>query len=475
VCVCNDPRALVTLCVPQTNRRLQKVLQRACRIVLASAAFLAATVALAQSPVTDAERRRDEARQRVEAVETERREAVERRQRIEAEIETIRRDRGELARRAIDSAERGRRLEAQITAAERRLFELESEQSRLRQALAGSRAIVAEVLAALQRLGRNPPPALFIEPDNALNAIRSAILMGAILPELRSEAEALVANLEQLQRVGRLVVTETERLRTELTGLAAERELAEALGNARRREQTVSEEELQRTRTRAEALARDARSLQDLLQRSEADITVARRAAEAAARAVAEREAGERRTQEARDLELLRRQDAERRTLASLPNPGRLQPAIAFERTRGLLPLPVEGERVRGFGDADGAGGTIRGVMLATRPKTMVTSPADGWVVFAGPFRAYGQLVIVNVGGGFHVLLAGMERTTVGVGQFVLAGEPVAEMGERAFATSTTLDLGSDRPVLYVEFRKDGSSIDPTPWWAVRSLERARG
>jgi len=88
-------------------------------------------------------------------------------------------------------------------------------------------------------------------------------------------------------------------------------------------------------------------------------------------------------------------------------------------------------------------------------------------VVYAGPFRSYGQLLIINAGGGYHILLAGMSRIDVSLGQFVLAGEPIAVMGRAAAPGSSGED--SSRPVLYVEFRKDGRPVDPGPWWAAAS------
>jgi septal ring factor EnvC (AmiA/AmiB activator) len=93
-------------------------------------------------------------------------------------------------------------------------------------------------------------------------------------------------------------------------------------------------------------------------------------------------------------------------------------------------------------------------------------------VVYAGPFRSYGQLLIINAGGGYHVLLAGMSRIDVSPGQFVLAGEPIAEMGKPAMPDQSSDD--SSRPVLYVEFRKDGKPIDSGPWWAETS-EKVQG
>ena len=114
---------------------------------------------------------------------------------------------------------------------------------------------------------------------------------------------------------------------------------------------------------------------------------------------------------------------------AQLKNPNRTSPAIAFASAKGMLAFPVNGSKIRDFGGSDGAGGVEKGISLATRPGAQVTTPCDGWVVYAGPFRSYGQLLILNAGGGYHVLIAGMERISVNIGQFVLTGEPVATMG----------------------------------------------
>ena len=121
----------------------------------------------------------------------------------------------------------------------------------------------------------------------------------------------------------------------------------------------------------------------------------------------------------------------------------------------------------------DRFGGEAHGVSFAARGGETVTSPCDAWIVYSGPFRSYGQLLILNAGDGYHVVLAGLERISVSLGQFVLAGEPVGTMGTAASAASqgTAENAGQtpsnkSGPVLYVEFRKDGSAIDPSPWWA---------
>jgi septal ring factor EnvC (AmiA/AmiB activator) len=89
-------------------------------------------------------------------------------------------------------------------------------------------------------------------------------------------------------------------------------------------------------------------------------------------------------------------------------------------------------------------------------------------------FRNYGQLLILDAGGGYHVLLAGMDKISVDQGQFVVTGEPVAVMGGGMQAPAA-FTSGSGRPVLYVEFRKDGTPVDPGPWWAKNEGEKVRG
>jgi septal ring factor EnvC (AmiA/AmiB activator) len=147
---------------------------------------------------------------------------------------------------------------------------------------------------------------------------------------------------------------------------------------------------------------------------------------------------------------------------------------LPFAEAKGLLSLPVTGVALRRFGEEDGNGGAEKGLTLATQPAATVTAPCDGWVVYAGPFRSYGQLLIINAGGGYHVVLSGMDRINVALGQFVLTGEPVGAMGSGETRVASTAPSAVAQPTLYVEFRKDGISIDPTPWWATNG-EKARG
>jgi septal ring factor EnvC (AmiA/AmiB activator) len=417
------------------------------------------------SPATDAppgpaaapadEALKERARQ-LDAIQAEQKKAAESEAQLRREIDEIGDDRRKLNQRLIDTAPRLRESEARLSATETRLPVLDERELLIRRSLESRRAVIAEVLAALQRIGRRPPPAILVQPEDALQAVRTAILLGAVVPEMRAQAEALSTDLTELAGVRRALAEERARLASELAAMTDERRHMALLVEERQRRQGEAEKALDSERKRAGQLSRQADDLRDLIAKLEHSLESANRSARAAARADEE----------------AKRPDA-RASLAALNNPGRLGPAIAFASARGLLPLPVNGIRVRDFGGTDGFGGIDKGLSIATRAGAQVTAPCDGWVVYAGPFRSYGQLLILNAGGGYHVLLAGMDRISVDLGQFVLTGEPVAVMGGGAQRAPITA-AGSNQPALYVEFRKDGTPIDPGPWWASEG-EKVRG
>jgi septal ring factor EnvC (AmiA/AmiB activator) len=290
---------------------------------------------------------------------------------------------------------------------------------------------------------------LIASPEDALQAIRTAMVLGAVLPEMRAEVDALATNLAELARLRRQIAAERDRLKVEVIALDKERARLAALVDERQRRQAEREKALETERAHARDLAQQAVSLKELIAKLEQGLTPEERAAR----------------------QSLRR---ESQPLAALHDPGRLAPAVAFASLRGKIPMPVNGIKIRDFGAPDAAGGAEKGVSIATRAGAQVIAPADGWVMYAGPFRSYGQLLILDTGGGYHVLLAGMERISVDLGQFVLAGEPVAVMGN-ASRIAAILANGSSQPVLYIEFRKDGVPIDPGPWWAASEGEKVRG
>ncbi len=428
-----------------------------------AAALAAATVCASPAPAQPAGdpgsellRQRD---RELEAARSEQKKATENEKRLRGEIEALGEDRRKLNQALIDTAARVRQMESRLAENEARIEPLQRAEQTRQAALEERRAELVEVLAVLQRVGRRPPAALLATPEDALQSIRTAMLVGAVLPDMRARAAAIAAELSELVRVRKELAAEKDRLGRDLAAMADERRRMTLLAEERRSQQADAERALEEERRNAVALARQVDNLKDLIARMEQGLDSAARAARAAA-AAGDRKAGE------------------RPNLAALSDPGRLAPAIAFSAARGHLPLPVNGVKIREYGAPDGVGGTEKGISVATRAGAQVTSPADGWVVYAGPFRSFGQLLILNAGGGYHVVLAGMERISVDLGQFVLTGEPVAVMGtgaQLASQVAAAVPIGSRQPVLYVEFRKDGVPVDPGPWWAATKSEKVRG
>jgi septal ring factor EnvC (AmiA/AmiB activator) len=376
--------------------------------------------------------------------------------RLKAELDSIGEDRRKLSAALISTATNLRAVEDRIAAAEKRLASLGGNEDTIRRSLQSRKGAIAEVLAALQRMGRRPPPALLVRPEDALQSVRAAILLGAVLPDMKVEVDTLVADLAELVRVRTEITAERDALGRDLAALSQERMRMSVLVQERQRKQSETEKALEAERGRSVQLARQADNLNTLISRLEQDIATSARAAAAAQAGAAKAPT-----------------DA-RQSLAAFRDPGRLSPAIAFASAKGTLPLPIGGIKIREFGASDGLGGTEKGLSVTSRQGAQVTAPCDGWVVYAGPFRSYGQLLILNAGGGYHVLLAGMERISVDLGQFVLTGEPVAVMGGGP-QSAAAIATGSSQPVLYIEFRKDGSPVDPGPWWATSGSEKVRG
>jgi murein hydrolase activator len=392
----------------------------------------------------------------LEATLAQQKSAAEAQQKLRAEIATIGEDRGKLNAQLIDIAAQVRTIETRIGDDEVRLRPLDSREQQIKGSLDSRRAEVIEVMAALQRAGRRAPPALLVRPEDALQSLRTAMLLGSVVPELRARAARLADDLSELVALRNTIATERDRLGADRDRLRQEQVRLAALVDERQRKQSTIEKDMEAEGARALALSRQVDSLQGLIAKMEQDLNSAAKAAAAAS------------------------QQGTPATVNGKPNLGGLKdaarrsPAFAFASAKGTLSLPANGVKIREFGGSDGAGGVEKGISLATRPGAQVTTPCDGWVVYAGPFRSYGQLLILNAGGGYHVLIAGMERISVNIGQFVLTGEPVATMGTTSRVASI-LATNASQPVLYVEFRKDGTPIDPGPWWAANEGEKVRG
>jgi murein hydrolase activator len=354
-----------------------------------------------------------------------------------------------LSDRLVALAETSAVQERQLALATKRQTKLKDEIARISLDLASQQDVMAEVLAGLQRLSQNPPPALVVAPDDVLGALRGAMLFGTIVPEMREAARKLHDQLTDLANLRTRLDDEARKHDEALKALTVSRVEINALLAEKQALALASQQDLEAERKHAEELAAKASSLKQLLA------TLEKEKAEAQARLTAEAKA---------------REELEQKLKAAS-----LVPEVAFSKSKGLISYPAQGDIVRLFGAESGLGTPVEGVIIATATEAQVTSPVTGKIEFAGKFRSYGNMVIVNAGEGYLILLAGLEKVNTAHGQSVKAGEPVGVMGTKAGSVAMSNGLTDlTKPVLYVELRKNGDPVDPTPWWIGNRQEAMR-
>jgi septal ring factor EnvC (AmiA/AmiB activator) len=331
---------------------------------------------------------------------------------------------------------------------EGRMFELDGDVAAKEAALEHTRQQTSGVIAALARLAANPTAALIGEPAPPADTVRTAILLRAALPNLDQAARRLRDDLEALAKARQAVAGQKTKIAGTVERLDADHKYLAALYAKRAAAREQADTATKETEARLASLAGEAADMRDLLAKLDAEQQRLReekeamaRQAEAAALVQAERD------KRAQD-ENRARADAAR----AMPPPPKL-----FSQAQGRMPLPARGAIAIHFGQANEAGLPAKGISIATRSGAEVVAPFDGEVAFAGPFRGYGLLLIIEHGEGYHTLLAGMARIDCQVGQHLVAGEPVGVM----------LD-SEEKPLLYVELRRQGQPINPLPWFVAR-------
>jgi len=375
----------------------------------------------------------------------------------------------EASAKLVELAKTAATQEAALEQATDKLDKLQRENAKALLALAGKREALSKLLAGLQRMEQNPPPALVVAPDDVLQALRGAMMFGTVIPELRQQTDDLRQALSEVAAIKSALEEEKARTSAALDALVATRTDISALVEERQAAAAQIATELASEQEKSASLAAKAETLKDLvanLERAKAvEAERIRREEDARTKAAALVEAQALALAEAQAKNLA---EAQRRKEQE-------KPAMVFSAALGKLDLPVQGSIWREFGEDNGLDGRTAGVFVSSQAMAQVLSPVDGMVEFAGQFRTYDQVVIINPGEGYLVLLAGMKQITATQGQSVRAGEPLGTLGDRSAPMQLIADLSqTTTPVLYVEFRKNNKPVDPTPWWSNRRKEAMR-
>lgn len=413
--------------------------------------------------------------------------------RVEQDLDEARRREETLSEQATSHSEalvhlRGQMIDAamsimmqhdQLMSVEQRMATLAAEEQEAEASLHAERQRLIRLLSALQRLSRVPPEALVVRPQAPIDTVRTALLLRAAVPELEREAASLRTRLAQLAAV-------QQRLSAELVAAQALRDRLDSqiatlntMSEQRARLLRRATDERQAMADRSRILAEEAEDLRGLIEQLEIERQ--------------ERERREREEQERRRLLAAVAAQAEAVValepqpepepdavaaaapqMADIPPEPEPEPDSAVDATLPGRPgddgwrvvslrapvvvdgplLPASGQVLVGFGQPDLAGDTSEGITLSVYPGSPIVAPIDGTVRFVGPFRRYGDILILEHRGGYHCVITGFGRIDAAVGQTVLAGEPLGVTG-----LPQTGD--SDRPTLYLELRLNGRPVDP--------------
>lgn len=453
--------------MPTMRNRLDRLANISRQIALISGMMVCALPAYGQNadPLTNIEQKRDETNQALEALSSEAQKNAALLEKLQTQIALYKRDEIAIRKLMDETLLKKQRLDAQIQAGSETLNALERDGAKLRLSLRDRQDILAQVLAALQRLGSNPPPALLVRPEDALSSVRSAILLGSVVPELRGEVENLLSDMQQLAQIRSQILAEREDLRQALDDIASEEDKLASLLQEKAELNIVSLQQLERERQRASELNSKSDQLNTIINSLNEEIQSL----------IEEKEMAKRLEEERQQRAEKRRELAQRLAEQGQDGFQDLVPNYAFSVLKDTLKLPVDGDVEVGFGDSLGAQRALDGILMSSQSDASVVAPVDGWVVFSGPFRSYGNLIILNAGEGYHLILAGMDQLKVAQGEFVLAGEPIAQMGSVTIKSekNNTFALASGKPTLYIELRKDKKIIDSTPWWGALRSGRA--
>lgn len=367
-------------------------------------AFTATDVVLHQAVAQTKEKRQ------LKNLEKEIKERDKKRVELEKQAEQIATQRRKLQLNMIFIAEQIRANEQRQIKINKKLEVLLTTQADLLAALNKDRVNLSQSLAALQRFEKSTPPALAVRPDDALEGIRGALAMASIVPSLKQKVDEIHARLDELSAIRRQIVKRQEELDDALAKAESDRAKLDALVAEKQQAEVARRQEAAREQAAIKQLAAKAKNLKDLVTKLE-----------------------KRRAKQHNQIK-------------------------GFSRTRGKLPLPVSGkllsrpETIRKNTESG-----REGAYILTRAQTLVTAPYDAQVLYAGPFRDYGNMLILGVGKNYHLLFAGLSVISVDVGQVILAGEPVGQIIPEP--------LTNTPKTLYMEIRYKGQPQDALSWY----------
>lgn len=375
----------------------------------------------------------------LDRIENELRRRAEEQRRLTDEAETRQKEIEALRRRMIETANSVQSSERRIAEISAELARLDSEETTIGASLLEERRNLGDVLAALQSLELSRPPALLISPDDANEAARAAMLLSSAAPEIEARAKALRTKLDRLAAIRKARDRERALFGRTNEEIAQRRAVLAELLAKKQRERDVAARLAAAAQQETAALAARATTLRDVIDRLDRLATAITPRLKPPPPKITPGES----------LPLAATRPASRPRVV-------FAPGTPFATARGALSPPVVGAIAGRFGAQKPEGGVFEGVRFAVRDKAIVTAPHEASVAFARAWGPLGNLVILDVGSGYYLLLIGVSNLLVQEGQKVGAGEPIGSIAAAA-GKDATLDF---------EIRRNSEPVNPSLWLA---------
>jgi septal ring factor EnvC (AmiA/AmiB activator) len=327
---------------------------------------------------------------------------------LQKQVETMESEVRETRGQLVEAAHSIQANERELKTLENRILSLETRKSALDKSLDNERKSTARLILALERLRRVPPEAMIARPGAPLQAAQSALLMKNIIPALYHQAETLREKLTELENISTDLKQKREAALKTTQQLMAEHRALSGLVEKREALFASATQDLEEQQENVRRISLEAQNLQDLVQRLDTDRRQARK-------------------------------DSAKSASLTLPNTGSAR-------------IPVTGAILIRYGEPDNFGAPSRGLTIEGRDQALVVAPMGGIVRFAGSFKNYGQMIIMEHENGYHSLIAGLQKIDTVVGQNVATGEPLGLLGRMS---------NGNKPTLYYELRLNGQPINP--------------
>jgi len=342
-------------------------------------------------------------------------EETKQKDKLQKKINKITSELDDIKKNLVEAARAVRDKEDTLKNIEERIGNLEEKKTTIDKTLQSERVSIVKLILILERIRKTPPQALIARPDTPYKTAQSALLMENIIPSVKRHAESLKNNLETLQRVSNELKIEKSSLEEETKFLREKNKNLQSLVDKKERVYSKIDRDIEARELTIQNISAKASNLEQLV----------------------------------RQLKAEEQKEFQRQKTANIL---RKKPVFDLKET-GQAQLPISGIIRTGYQQKDDLGAKSNGITIEGRSAGLVIAPMGGKIQFTGTFKRYGNIVIIEHAGGFHSLIAGLEKITSSVGDHVNSGEPIGLLPDSSLIP---------RPKLYYELRQNGNPVNPS-------------